>query len=63
MLVGLGPTVPELALSTLGPVHLGTYPKTLFSMITPDIVTLLSSRPSVKSIVLFGIEVGVFLPI
>ncbi|KAF8583979.1 Isochorismatase hydrolase [Ramaria rubella] len=54
---GLGPTVPELALSTLGPLHLGTYQKSLFSMIVPDIVTLLSSRQTpVKSIVLFGIE-------
>jgi len=54
---GLGPTVPELALGTLGHLHLGTYPKTLFSMITPDLINLLATRqPPVKSIVLFGIE-------
>ncbi|KAF8511197.1 Isochorismatase hydrolase [Gautieria morchelliformis] len=59
-LVGLGPTVPELGLSTLGSLHIGTYPKSLFSMVTPDLIALLSSRqPSVKAIVLFGIEAHV----
>ncbi|KAF8529276.1 Isochorismatase-like protein [Hysterangium stoloniferum] len=54
---GLGPTTPELALSTLGPLHLGTFAKSLFSMITPQVTQVLTSRePPIKSVVLYGIE-------
>jgi len=54
---GLGPTIAELALSTLGPLHLGTFSKSLFSMITPEVSRVLASRlPPVKSVVLCGIE-------
>jgi len=54
---GLGPIVPELPLPSLGELHIGTYSKSLFSMITPQIADILAQRqPSVKSVVLFGIE-------
>ncbi|OBZ71942.1 AP-3 complex subunit mu-1 [Grifola frondosa] len=51
----LGHTVPELDLTRLGPLYLGTIEKTLFSMATPDVQSLLKSR-DLKSVVLFGIE-------
>ncbi|KAI0786457.1 Isochorismatase-like protein [Abortiporus biennis] len=51
----LGPTVPELDLTALGPLHLGTIEKTLFSMATPEVKKLLQER-NIKSVVLFGIE-------
>ncbi|KII95963.1 hypothetical protein PLICRDRAFT_34920 [Plicaturopsis crispa FD-325 SS-3] len=53
----LGPTVPEIALDQLGPLHIGTIEKTFFSMVTPELKSLLTnSRPATKSAVLFGIE-------
>ncbi|KAI0313451.1 Isochorismatase-like protein [Amylostereum chailletii] len=53
----LGPTVPELSPAEfqLGPLHLGTFDKTLFSMATPDVLSLLNKH-NTKSVVLFGIE-------
>ncbi|KAF8897162.1 Isochorismatase-like protein [Infundibulicybe gibba] len=39
-----------------GAAHLGVYDKTLFSMVTPDVQYILSSRPHITSIVIFGIE-------
>jgi len=51
----LGPTVPELDMESLGSLHLGTIDKTLFSMLTPEVKTILDSR-NIKSVVLFGIE-------
>lgn len=56
-ITALGPTVPELDLSPLGPLHLGTFEKTLFSMAIPPVKTLLEGRQA-RSVVLFGIEVG-----
>ncbi|KIJ26994.1 hypothetical protein M422DRAFT_236292 [Sphaerobolus stellatus SS14] len=54
---GLGSTIPELALQSLGSLHIGTYSKTLFSMVTPEVTKVLADRrPHVKSIVLFGVE-------
>ena len=55
-IVALGPTVPELDIDSLGPLYLGTIDKTLFSMLTPEVRTILAGRNS-KSVVLFGIEV------
>ncbi|TDL29792.1 Isochorismatase hydrolase [Rickenella mellea] len=54
----LGKTLPELAVQPLGALHVGTFEKTLFSMITPQLEELLNSpeHNNVKSIVLFGIE-------
>lgn len=49
--------MPELDVDTLGPLFLGRYEKTLFSMATPEVVALLKNR-DLKSVVLFGIEVG-----
>ncbi|EIM88303.1 Isochorismatase hydrolase [Stereum hirsutum FP-91666 SS1] len=51
----LGPTVPELSSEALGPLHLGTIEKTLFSMMTPEVTSLLRAK-QFRSIVLFGIE-------
>ncbi|THH21052.1 hypothetical protein EW146_g429 [Bondarzewia mesenterica] len=51
----LGSTVPELSPEPLGPLHLGTIDKTLFSMVTPEVRTILQER-DLKSVVLFGIE-------
>ncbi|KAF5388175.1 hypothetical protein D9615_000070 [Tricholomella constricta] len=52
----LGPLDPAIDLKSLGPLHVGTFDKTSFSMITPEIQALLLARPNVKNIVLFGIE-------
>ncbi|OCH84292.1 Isochorismatase hydrolase [Obba rivulosa] len=54
----LGPTVPELDLSPLGDLHLGTFPKTLFSMAIPPVLDALHAR-NTKAVVLFGIEAHV----
>lgn len=43
----------------LGQLHLGTIDKTLFSMATPEVKSILEAR-SIKSIVLFGIEVRTY---
>ena len=56
----LGQTVPEIDLKGLGPLHLGTFAKTRFSMLTPQVIDIarLDARPAREtSIVLFGIEV------
>ncbi|KAJ7367934.1 Isochorismatase-like protein [Mycena albidolilacea] len=52
----LGPTDPAVNLDSLGTLHVGTYDKTLFSMLTPEVLAVLDSRPATKSIVLLGIE-------
>ncbi|KAJ3483722.1 hypothetical protein NLI96_g6126 [Meripilus lineatus] len=51
----LGPTVPELDLASLGPLFLGAPPKTLFSMVIPEVKKHLQER-NIKSVVIFGIE-------
>uniref|UniRef100_V9LFH9 Isochorismatase domain-containing protein 2, mitochondrial n=1 Tax=Callorhinchus milii TaxID=7868 RepID=V9LFH9_CALMI len=48
---GLGATVPEL-----GANHLPKYPKTCFSMVTPDVEGALRSFEGVQSVLLCGIE-------
>ncbi|KAG6333767.1 hypothetical protein ID866_5329 [Astraeus odoratus] len=53
---GLGPTVPEFDLTSLGDLHIATVEKVLFSMMTPEVKALLHERPHIKSIVLSGIE-------
>ncbi|EGO01561.1 hypothetical protein SERLA73DRAFT_176917 [Serpula lacrymans var. lacrymans S7.3] len=53
---GLGPTVPEIDVASLGSLHVATIDKTLFSMVTPEVKELLKARPNLKSVVLFGIE-------
>ena len=57
LLIALGETVPEVDLDGLGPLHLGTFDKTLFSMATPEVLSMLQ-RYSIKTIVLMGIEVS-----
>jgi len=54
----LGKTVEELDLNALGPLHLETFEKTLFSLATSEMKALLSSpqHKHIKSIVLMGIE-------
>ncbi|KAJ7122794.1 Isochorismatase hydrolase [Mycena epipterygia] len=52
----LGPTDPAVNLDSLGALHVATCDKTLFSMLTPEVETILKERPAVKSIVLMGIE-------
>ncbi|KAJ3503864.1 hypothetical protein NLJ89_g8239 [Agrocybe chaxingu] len=54
----LGPTDPAIDLPSLGPLLVGNYDKTLFSMLTPEVQTILDARPALNSIVIFGIEVG-----
>ncbi|KIM45924.1 hypothetical protein M413DRAFT_23734 [Hebeloma cylindrosporum] len=51
----LGPTDPAIDLDSLAPLLLGTFDKTLFSMITQDVKSILDSRPF-TSVVIFGIE-------
>jgi len=55
---GLGNTIPDFDLSALGPLHVATIAKGLFSMMTPEVKVLLHERPQIKSVVLFGIEVS-----
>jgi hypothetical protein len=52
----LGKTDDRLDLAALGPLHLGTVEKTLFSMATPEFISVLNKRPF-QSLVLMGIEV------
>jgi len=52
----LGPTDPAIDLESLGPLLLGPYDKTLFSMIIPEVKSILETRPVINSIVIFGIE-------
>ncbi|KAF8803735.1 Isochorismatase hydrolase [Phlegmacium glaucopus] len=53
---GLGPTDPAIDLESLGPLLLGPYDKKLFSMIIPEVKSILRARLAVKSVVIFGIE-------
>jgi len=52
----LGSTAPEIIIDSLGPLHLGTIEKTLFSMVTPEVKAILNTNSRLKSVVLFGIE-------
>ncbi|KAH7103014.1 Isochorismatase hydrolase [Auriculariales sp. MPI-PUGE-AT-0066] len=56
----LGSTVADIGLDTL-PVALrwGTFPKTRFSMLVPDVVAVLNQHPTVRHIILVGIEAHV----
>ncbi|XP_074163366.1 isochorismatase domain-containing protein 2 [Sminthopsis crassicaudata] len=48
---GLGPTVPEL-----GAQGIRAVPKTTFSMVVPEVEQLMKAKPSLKSVLLCGIE-------
>ncbi|KAG6866000.1 hypothetical protein C0991_009672 [Blastosporella zonata] len=52
----LGPLDPAIDFNHLGNLHLGTFDKTTFSMVTPEIQTILLARPHIQNIILFGIE-------
>jgi hypothetical protein len=53
----LGPTASEIDITALGPLHIGTFQKTQFSMFTPEVEQIVLSRGRDISIILFGIEV------
>ena len=57
LLLALGPIDPDIDLSSLGSLLIGTYDKTLFSMLTLEVETILKARPHIVDIVIFGIEV------
>ena len=48
--------MPEIDLASLGPYHVGTVEKTLFSMITPEVHAALQHH-NAKSVIVMGIEV------
>ncbi len=52
----LGKTDDRLDLASIGPLHLGTVEKTLFSMATAEFLSVLKNK-GFKSLVLMGIEV------
>ncbi|KAG5735210.1 Isochorismatase domain-containing protein 1 [Termitomyces sp. T112] len=52
----LGPLDPAIDFNPLGNLHLGTFDKTIFSMTTSEVENILSARPHIQNIVLFGIE-------
>jgi hypothetical protein len=52
----LGKTDDRIDLASLGPLHLATIEKSLFSMATPDFLQLIGTH-DLKSFVLMGIEV------
>lgn len=58
----LGKTDDRLNLASLGSLHFTTIEKTLFSMATPEFLSVLHER-SLESLVLMGIEVCQFLTI
>ncbi|KAG8782032.1 hypothetical protein FRC15_007662 [Serendipita sp. 397] len=51
----LGSTVEELDLGKLGDLHAGTFPKTKFSMVIPEVQSKLQELGT-QSVVIFGIE-------
>ena len=55
--IGLGPTVPELNVQDLGSLHLGTFDKTLFSMVIPPVEAILKEH-GFNSVLIVGIEVS-----
>ncbi|RDB20462.1 Isochorismatase domain-containing protein 2 [Hypsizygus marmoreus] len=52
----LGPLDPAIDLNSLGPLYLGTFDKSTFSMVTPQVQEILNARPAINNVVLFGIE-------
>ncbi|KAF9468842.1 Isochorismatase-like protein [Collybia nuda] len=55
----LGPTDPTIDLEALGSLLHGPFDKKEFSMFIPEVHAILESRPSLKSVVIFGIEAHV----
>ncbi|KAG2362028.1 Isochorismatase-like protein [Suillus spraguei] len=53
---GLGNTIPDIDLPSLGPLLVATTAKGLFSMMMPEVKAILHEHPQIKSVVLFGIE-------
>lgn len=53
----LGGIDPGVGLDTLGPLHIGTIDKLLFSMVTQELIDILDARPHIQNVVIFGIEV------
>ena len=51
---GLGNTVSEIDVSSAR-----VFPKTLFSMVIPEVEEVIATEPDRKSVVLFGIETQV----
>jgi len=51
----LGDTVPEIDLEGMGPLHLGTFDKSMFSMATPEVISTLQQY-NIKSVIIMGIE-------
>ncbi|CAG7848354.1 Isochorismatase domain-containing protein 1 [Serendipita indica DSM 11827] len=51
----LGSTVSEMELEKLGALHVGTWPKTKFSMYIPEVQAKLHEH-GIQSVVIFGIE-------
>ena len=54
--IGLGSTAPELNVQDLGSLYLGTFDKTLFSMVIPQVEAILKER-DFESVLILGIEV------
>ncbi|KAN0131254.1 Isochorismatase-like protein [Lactarius tabidus] len=54
----LGKIDDRIDLTSLGPLHLSTFEKTLFSMATPEVLSLLRKH-NFKSLILMGIELHV----
>ncbi|CAK5262477.1 unnamed protein product [Mycena citricolor] len=52
----LGQTDPAIDLASLGSLVIGPIDKTLFSMITPEVVEHLTARPHIKTAVVMGNE-------
>lgn len=57
LLQALGHTDTAIDLASLGPLHIATIDKTLFSMLTPEVKGILSARPHIKNVIVMGIEV------
>jgi nicotinamidase-related amidase len=52
----LGTTEPQIPIDSLGALHLGTIEKSLFSMVTPEVKSILNTNSHLRSVVLLGIE-------
>ena len=51
-----GPVDPGVDMESLGPLHIATIDKLLFSMVVQEVVDILNSKPNIKNVVIFGIE-------
>ncbi|KAG2119122.1 Isochorismatase-like protein [Suillus discolor] len=53
---GLGSTIPDIDLPSLGPLLVATVEKGLFFMMTPEVKAIPHELPQIRSVVLSGIE-------